>query len=575
MSPSVGVQPPEACFVIDGEQRVVQWSHTAAATLGIAAEAALGRRCFEVVDGRKLFRRTECQLGCGALAGLRSGRVSGIHRLTVQAGGTRRRFLCKPVTLPDPPGGAIVTLVPQSPPPGRSNALDTLHDLAALGALVASLRPDALARSIERILDWLREATGAEVAELFTVEPRGRDMLLTSFRGPLRSTFFQICRFQPGQGFPGLVEVSGEPIATRNLAADPRYLRSRVKDRGFQSYLCVPVRNSAGVIGALNVAARHTGLDLDRGLRLLNWASAPLGTLIQASSLERQLLETIPAPCPQAGAAASPNGAFLDIHCLGSFQLFRQGVLMTPDMVPRRGALAVLKILLMHRGRRVPRERLAELLWPEATPRAGANRLYLLIHTLRKLVEPAPRTQRWAFICNDGDRYYFSGGAPYRLDIEDFQSFCDLGRQRERGGDAAGAIAAYEAAAAVYRGDLLEDEPYAEWAWEERERLRETYLALLARLASLYAQRGNLEQSVDWYRQSLRVDPLREENHRALMSVLWQAGRRDEALRQYESCRTVLRQELDVAPLPETEQLYSCLKTSPGGPARSLSTLPP
>ncbi len=366
--------------------------------------------------------------------------------------------------------------------------------------------------------------------------------------------------------------MSGEPIATRNLAADPRYLRSRVKDRGFQSYLCVPVRSSEGVIGALNIAARHTSLNLDRGLRLLNWASAPLGTLLQAASLERQLRETISAPCPQAGAAVSPNGAFLDIHCLGSFQLFRQGALMTPDMVPRRGALAVLKILLIHRGRRVPRELLAELLWPEATPRAGANRLHLLIHTLRKLVEPAPRTQRWAFICNDGDRYYFSGGAPYRLDIEDFQSSFELGRQRERGGDATGAIAAYEAAAALYRGDFLEDEPYAEWAWEERERLRETHLALLARLATLNAQRGSLEQSANWYRQSLRIDPLREENHRALMSVLWQAGRRDEAFRQYAACRTVLRQELDVAPLPETEQLYSCLKTGQEPQPRACQT---
>ena len=40
------------------------------------------------------------------------------------------------------------------------------------------------------------------------------------------------------------------------------------------------------------------------------------------------------------------------------------------------------------------------------------------------------------------------------------------------------------------------------------------------------------------------------------MYALWSAGRRDEALRQYEICRDTLIRDLDVAPLQETEDLY-------------------
>jgi DNA-binding SARP family transcriptional activator len=52
------------------------------------------------------------------------------------------------------------------------------------------------------------------------------------------------------------------------------------------------------------------------------------------------------------------------------------------------------------------------------------------------------------------------------------------------------------------------------------------------------------------------------------MRLLWKSGRRDEALRQYESCRRSLREELGVGPARETQALYACIaaeaQTVPG-----------
>ena len=107
----------------------------------------------------------------------------------------------------------------------------------------------------------------------------------------------------------------------------------------------------------------------------------------------------------------------------------------------------------------------------------------------------------------------------------------------------------------LYRGDLLEDESYAEWCCEEREVLKEMFLATLRRLAGLHMEESAPEKSVQAYRRALNIDPLREENHQGLMRALWATGRRDEALRQYQICREVLFRELDVGPLPETEEL--------------------
>ena len=133
----------------------------------------------------------------------------------------------------------------------------------------------------------------------------------------------------------------------------------------------------------------------------------------------------------------------------------------------------------------------------------------------------------------------------------------------ERAARVAPAIESYEAAVNLYRGDLLEEDPYAEWCWGEREHLREVCLSVLGRLASFYLEQDAAEKSISAYKQALRIDPLREENHRGLMRALLAVGRRDEALREYHTCKDNLRRELEVEPLPETKQLYSLIRNSP------------
>jgi DNA-binding SARP family transcriptional activator len=229
-------------------------------------------------------------------------------------------------------------------------------------------------------------------------------------------------------------------------------------------------------------------------------------------------------------------------------------------MFDRRKALTLLKILLIHDGHPVRGETLAELLWPEADPKTAMNRLYVLVHTLRRVVEPSTQDQRWVFICSDGGRYYFNSEAPYRLDVREFREYVSLGERLERDGDVTAASHAYEAAVNRYRGNLLEDEPYADWCGEQREHLREQCLAVLGKLATYHLQQDAPEKSVERCRQALRIDPLREGNHRQLMRALWVAGRRDEALREYRVCKDLLRRELDVDPLSETEELYSLIR---------------
>ncbi len=246
----------------------------------------------------------------------------------------------------------------------------------------------------------------------------------------------------------------------------------------------------------------------------------------------------------------------LAIRCFGTFELWVRGVAVTPARVQRKKVLTLLKILLARPGQVHSKDALIEALWPDADPVARSGQFFVLVHELRKLVEAAgSRPNRWQFICSDQDLYYFDADSPCAVDMLEFRQMIEAGRRAEAAGDEPAASAAYERAVALYRGDFLEDEAFAEWCWLEREQLREDCLGASRNIAVLLGRCGQWERSIRHLQRALRLDPVREELHRELMHALWAAGRRTEAIRQYERCAALLAQELSVAPLPETREL--------------------
>lgn len=620
--------------------------------------------------------------------------------------------------------------------PTSRQLLDTILALSPLARLVGSLAPGRPLESLGVALDILRHASGAEVAEAFLAS--GKGMALTALRGPFRHAFMQISYFERGMGFPGIVLAQEGPILTSSLPDDPRYLRTRVKQEGFHSYVCVPIKGHQGILGSLNLASTRPDFPLEGAYSLLSWANVPIATMLTAAShiaevsrrngaeeyegeagfesLLRQVLRhmlhlgraeagallltvtaggvvrcvtegplpevfcpgvegraTYPcpalargegvalygsrrawpavcqharplgrvtyclplvagegvvgllrvcyrvsspfpptrylwllqgvaqdaafaigeawkrleaqrraralqahqgAPHPVVAAEASgerwiaPETPPLAIRCFGPFELYRWGKLVTPGAVKRRKVLLLLKVLLAYEGHPVSSDTLMELLWPGISPDLGLGRLHVVVHVLRRLLETPGARGKWLYIQRDGENYVFNLEAPCYIDVQEFRLLVQTAQRAEAKGEIEGVINAYEGAAGLYRGDFLEDEPFSEWCWPTREHLRETYLTVLKRLASLYGQVGRWERAIGHLRQALRVDPLREEAHRELMRSLWTAGRRDEALRQYHLCRDLLRKELGVRPLPETERLAYLIRTNayPSGP---------
>lgn len=252
-------------------------------------------------------------------------------------------------------------------------------------------------------------------------------------------------------------------------------------------------------------------------------------------------------------------GHVLALRCLGAFQVFRGGELIPVNRFTRTKSVTLLKILAIKRGLPLSADAIAEYLWPEESPELTAHRLEVVASDLRHVIDCRSNRRGWQFIHNDKGSYRLALSSACLLDIDEYHRLLSLTRQLKATGKDEEAIALYQEMDGLYGGDLLEDEPYAEWCWMERETLRETHLDILRQLAAALAQKGELEPAIRYYRKALRMDPLREEIHRQLIHTLLKAGRRDEAYRQYFYCCDVLKRELGISPSDETELLHKAL----------------
>ncbi len=102
--------------------------------------------------------------------------------------------------------------------------------------------------------------------------------------------------FASSEGIAGYVFTSGQPIATSDVAADPRFGRSAAEATGYlpRSILAVPLLDEHGTIGVLEVLDRRG--DAGFGLRDLELASvfARQATVaIRASRVERDVAELV------------------------------------------------------------------------------------------------------------------------------------------------------------------------------------------------------------------------------------------------------------------------------------------
>jgi DNA-binding SARP family transcriptional activator len=223
---------------------------------------------------------------------------------------------------------------------------------------------------------------------------------------------------------------------------------------------------------------------------------------------------------------------------------------------PARRAQELLCYLLLGGRRPHHREVLAERLWgTDGADGASRGRKYLrqTLWELHRAFAP-PGSSAWPLRV-DAEWIGIRWDSDISSDVDDLELAYELVRRSSAARLTDDVAERAHAAAELYQGDLLEGW-YQDWCVIERERCRALYFMLLDRLMAHEDEAGNYSRALRYGATLLRSEPAHERTHRRMMRLHYCLGDRTAALRQFQSCRRILREELQAAPAASTVVLY-------------------
>ena len=230
------------------------------------------------------------------------------------------------------------------------------------------------------------------------------------------------------------------------------------------------------------------------------------------------------------------------------------GVSLTSAAGPVAGAaaqrrrLALLALLATAPGRRVSRDKVVSLLWPDSETSKAKHLLADALYELRSALGRETITALGDDVLLDPDRL--------RADVGAFRGELIAGN--------------HQRAVELYTGPFLDgfhvpDAPeFERWAEGQRTQLAHEYARALEMLAVGAEKTGDTGAAVAWWKQLAATDPFSSRTAVRLMRALAAAGDPATAIRHARLHETLLRAELDASPDPEVLALAQELQARPG-----------
>lgn len=260
---------------------------------------------------------------------------------------------------------------------------------------------------------------------------------------------------------------------------------------------------------------------------------------------------------PEPFAVGSSNDAKssdqgLRIYCFGALIFVVKGKAHVCSLPKKDKSL--LAYLLFRHPKSYHRDQLMDRFWQSSTPESARNSLNVAIHRIRQWLHE---------IGVDGQCLYFKDNM-YSLqwqqdvimDVAQFLFYLRRAEEAEKKGLTSEALYDYHKAFAFYQEDFLYELQDEEWTGAERDRLRERYIFVLAKLGAYFISDKQYDIAINIFNKTLEHDPCIEQAHFALMQCYQAKGMRKMAIQQFQKCQQVLKEELNIKPSQEVRDLY-------------------
>jgi two-component SAPR family response regulator len=207
---------------------------------------------------------------------------------------------------------------------------------------------------------------------------------------------------------------------------------------------------------------------------------------------------------------------------------------------------------LLDCGRPLGKDTIISALWTEVDKQTTRT-FYSTIYYLRQVLGGES-----AIVANSGTyalRLDMLYGEEVWYDVATFEGFQMRAKQALNEGRDEEAKVSYLAMVDLYRGDYVQPF-YSDWCRTRRDELRSAYLDAHHQLALLAWRAEQFDESIVHWQHMLAFDNWLEQAHYGLMRCYAHQGKRGLALRQYELCKDVLKQEFGTVPGASIQNLY-------------------
>lgn len=162
----------------------------------------------------------------------------------------------------------------------RNVDMSLLNGIAS--TLTSSLELDEiLNKTLGLVMNYMK----VEAGEIFLLEEDKSTLRMVLHRGQAAEAFWRRNVFNVGDGYPGMVAQTRQPMIGRQLANDANFLRDAVVQAGFQQIACIPLLSGENLMGVMSIATRGTDPFDERNIEMLTAVGAWAGLSIENARL--------------------------------------------------------------------------------------------------------------------------------------------------------------------------------------------------------------------------------------------------------------------------------------------------
>lgn len=331
------------------------------------------------------------------------------------------------------------------------------------------------------------------------------------------------------------------------------------RDKGYGHFPLISPRD----LSAVCMLALQNDVAAEAAARLL--FSGPVQKSgLAVEEVVRPLGDNQPVPGPSLRRALRrAHLPRLNIQTFGGFSVRRGDTPIAEKHWTGSRPRLLLKSLVVHGSRDVPKDIVIEDLWPDSGPAAALQSFKVTLHRLRKILEPDMDPAFGSSYVHLKDNLVSLDPDLCRCDVETFIDICRRITGSGPDTDPEHLYALSRRLDELVIGDFLPEEPYAPWIALRRKALKEHFVGVMQKAAGIFQRLGRWELAAACYQAMIRCDTVLEPAHRGLMLCYARQGLRSQAIKVYEDFKTAVASDLGAVPDQATTDLFNEILKGP------------